>query len=492
MLCPNCLVEIEKFDSGSPQQGKTGCKCPSCKDSVPESYISDYREYPPVVFFLSALPQHGKRHYLARLFSEFESVGKNWQEFSYTPIEEANLEHVRKYQHALEKGEKLESDRRLFKKPGILKLDGVPDFGKCQLLVIDAAAEKEPEPAEMRRLSGYFSRNHVTAFLLSLSDVKSATELTDFITRYKQIVSKYGANSAEQTLIVALTKCDALLSDEDLPEYIRQAILGRQKILNEDADEAEELSGVIESWLDNRPETMNFVRRAKADFKDVKFTITVAGDIQDEEASSTSETEKAPIEVWSLLKMVWKAQLSYLKEAQHQQIKQKIGTAAKDSVTDASRGVMGGLLGLIEGAVWGALLWAICGGFEAFLIDNTLSEILKGAIKWGAPGIIWGAVIWLIAGISDAVKNTESLTRSGVRAGAISGFFLNAVFAAIIWGLAQTISGIISSGVAFSFKLLIENALSGVIIGAKLGAILGAVWGLTVSGMHRIETRSLA
>jgi hypothetical protein len=492
MLCPYCLINNEEFDTGSLPKEKTGYKCPSCKETVPASYISDYREYPPIVFFLSALPGHGKRHYLARLFSEFESVGKEWQQFSYTPVEEANLEQVRKFQHAIEQGEKLDSERRIFKRPGILKLDGVPDLDQCQLLVIDTSAEKEPEPVEMRRLSGYFSRNHVLAFLLSLPDVKSKAELTDFLTRYKQILSKNGADPSEQTLIVALTKCDTLLLDKELPDYIRKAILGRQKTLNVEADEVEELSGVIETWLDNQPETMNFVRRAKAEFKEVKFTLTTAGDIQDDGVSSEPESEKAPIEVWALLKMVWKTQLSYLKEAQRQQVKQKIGAAAKESVTGVTRGVIGGILGLIEGAVWGAVLWAICGGFEAFLANGALKDILNGAVKLRTFGIIWGAIIWSIAGISDAVRDTENFARSGVRMGAITGFFLNAVFAAIIWGLAQTISGVLSFGVAFTPKILIDNALSGVIIGAKFGAIMGAVWGLSASWIRRFQTRSPA
>ncbi|MCF7811188.1 hypothetical protein K9N50_09400, partial [bacterium] len=247
-----------------------------------------------------------------------------------------------------------------------------------------------------------------------------------------------------------------------------------------------------ETWVDNQSGRMNFVRKAKAGFKDVKFTLTAAGDVNVEKPDSESKTEKAPYEVWSLLKMVWKTQLSYLKEAQRQQVKQKIGTAAKESVTGVTRGVIGGILGLIEGAVWGAVLWAICGGFEAFLANGELKDILNNAIKWGALGIIWGAIIWLIAGISDAVKDTENLARSGARMGAVTGFFLNAVFTAIIWGFAQTISGVLSYGDAFTTKILIDNALSGVIIGAKFGAILGAVWGLSASWIHRFQTRSPA
>lgn len=490
MICPNCLIEVEEFEPAIPHREKPGYKCPSCKETVPESYVSDYWEYPPIVFFLMGLPGHGKSLYLARLFSEFERIGSEWREFFYTPIDESKFEIVRNHQHALDEGEAIELERRLFKKPGILRLDNVPELGKCQLLIVDAAAETEPEPHEMRNLSGYFARNNVVVLMLSLNDVKSKAELTDFLTRYTKIVTKAGGSVGAQTLIVALTKCDTLLSNKELPEYVHKAILGRQETSAEEVDEAEELSAVIEAWLDRQSATMNFVRRARTDFKDVRFTISNAAQTVTDVESAI--TERAPVEVWSLLKMVWKTQQKYLKQTQRRQVKEKIGRAAKDSITQVGRSVLFGLLGLIEGAVWGALLWGISGGFDAFLDKHTLNEILNGAVKLGTWGIIWGALVWLVAGLSDAAKESGVYTRVGVRLGAIAGFFLNGVFAGVIWGITLSIAAILKESTAFSASLLIDHALTGVVLGAKLGAILGAVWGLVIRTVSDIEARTAA
>ncbi len=76
MLCPSCLVEVDQFDADIPHKRHPGYRCPVCKEPVPERFVEDYRNYPPIVFFLLGLPGHGKSHYLSRLFAEFDSIGE--------------------------------------------------------------------------------------------------------------------------------------------------------------------------------------------------------------------------------------------------------------------------------------------------------------------------------------------------------------------------------------------------------------------------------
>ena len=56
MICPSCLAEVDKFDAQFPHKDKPGYRCPLCKEPVPENYIADYQEYPPITFFLMGLP----------------------------------------------------------------------------------------------------------------------------------------------------------------------------------------------------------------------------------------------------------------------------------------------------------------------------------------------------------------------------------------------------------------------------------------------------
>jgi len=487
MICPSCLVNVDKFDAKSPHKETPGFKCPHCKEPVPENYVADYKEYPPIVFFLMDLAGHGKSMYLARLFVEFETVGRKWLEFFYTPIQERFLEAVRIRQNALEQGNVPESTRKLFTRPAIVRLDGVPGLGKCQLLMYDYPVESEPDPRDMRLLSGYIGRNQVVVLLLSLQNLESPAELTDFLTRYSETLSKLGHSSREQTLVVALTKGDKLIQMEGLPEYIRKSILGEYSSADDEKDVLGELSGIVEAWLGTRQETMNFVRRAKTEFKNVLYTTTVA---MIEESEEVEESAPRPaIGVWWPLRLAWRTQQPLLKEAKRKQVKRRIGRAAKDSATEVTRSILGGALGLIEGAIWGALLWALVGGFEGFLGKLAPNDVLGSAVRQGSWGTIWGAIIWAIAGMSDAGRGGGAYTRAGVRIGAVIWFIGNGLIAGVIWGLTLSAFAMLKEDAAFSTTLLVNNALTGVAVGARIGALLGALWGLVTCSIGDLEIR---
>ncbi len=485
MICPSCLVDVDKFDAKSPHKESPGFKCPYCKEPVPENYVADYKEYPPIVFFLMDLAGHGKSIYLARLFVEFETVGRKWLEFFYTPIQERFLEAVRIRQHALEQGKTPESTRKLFTRPAVVRLDGVPGLGKCQLLIYDYPVETEPDPRDMKLLSGYIGRNQVVVLLLSLQDLESPAELTDFLTRYSETLNNLGQSSREQTLIVALTKGDRLLQMEELPEYIRKSILGEYSSADDEKDVLGELSGIVEAWLGTRQETMNFVRRSKTEFKNVLYTTTV-GMIEEEVEESAP---RPAIGVWWPLRLVWKTQQPLLKEAQRRLVKRRIGRAAKDSATEATRSILGGALGLIEGAIWGALVWALVSGFEGFLGKLAPNEVLASAVRQGSWGAIWGAIIWAIAGMSDASRGGGAYTRAGVRIGTVIWFIGNGLITGVIWGLTLSAYAMLVKDIAFSTTMLTNNALVGVAAGARIGALLGAVWGLVTRNIGDLEIR---
>lgn len=490
MICPNCLTDIETFDADSPHREQPGYRCPACKLSVPDKYVEDCKVYPPIVFFLMDLPGHGKCQYIARLFVEFETIGKEWTDFFYTPLQEQLLATVRKQQHAVEESKTVESARKLFIKPVIIQLNGVPDLGNCHLLMYDSAVEQEPDKNDLRFLKGYIGHNAVVILLLSLHDVNSPTELTDFLTRYMENMTRFGGSAKEQTLIVSLTKGDTLLDMEKLPDQVFHAIHGDKIICPEGVDETTELSGIIETWLGIQDETMNFVRRAKADFKEVVYTVTTANPPRDDDETSPRVLPN----VWSPLKIAWKAQQPLLKEAKRKQTRERIGRAAKESAVELSSRILGGVLGLIEGALWGAVLWAIAGGLAVFFEQKSfiLNSVLQSAVGLGKWGIIWGSLIWMIAGVSDASKGVGSYTRTNVRFGAVTGLILNGIIAGVIWGIALTLFVILKENASLSRDLMTDNAMTGLGYGIKLGAVLGAFWGLEVSRSSSMEIRALS
>jgi len=322
--------------------------------------------------------------------------------------------------------------------------------------------------------------------LLSLKDVKSPADLTDFLTRYSETVAKMGQSSRDQTLIVALTKSDLLLEMDDLPEYIRNSIRGDFSSSDEETDILGELSGIIEAWLGTQKATMNFIRRAKAEFQKVLFTTTVSIIPDEGKVSQTSDIKSG---VWWPLRLAWRTQQPIMKQEQRRKIKKKIGQAAKDSLAEATRGIFGGLLGLIEGAIWGAALWGLVGGFEGYIDKLPSQEIINLAIKQGIWGIVWGALIWMLAGMFDGVRRSGAFLRNGVRLGAGVWFLVNALISGIIWGLTLTAFAMLKQDAAFSTGLLIHNGMLGAAYGARLGALLGALWGLIVKSFGDVEIR---
>src|SRR5262249_48837840 len=102
MRCPISLRDVGGFTQAVSEDGGKSYTCPECKEAVPLLYAEDYAEYPPIVFSLVGLRGHGKTVYLASLLYEFERVGRQWRDFTFSPLDESGLTTVREKQKALE------------------------------------------------------------------------------------------------------------------------------------------------------------------------------------------------------------------------------------------------------------------------------------------------------------------------------------------------------------------------------------------------------
>jgi hypothetical protein len=272
-LCPSCLQDVERFTESATGSGSVHT-CPACAELVPLRYVRDYDRYPAVVFSLTGLRGHGKTCYLASLLHEFERIGALWPDFSYIPLDEEGLVGVRERQRALERGDLPESTRKVFPRPVLLRLEGLPDLGGCHLLMYDTAGEAFQRSGELRQYAGYVTRSRVVVFLVSLERLETPSSLVDFLTVYVQAVAELRGRPADQTLLVVLTQGDRLAGREDLPESIGDYLRERKR--GTSLEPFAPLSQEIEGWLGSQPGFINFLRRARQEFGDVRYAVVSA------------------------------------------------------------------------------------------------------------------------------------------------------------------------------------------------------------------------
>lgn len=479
MLCPSCLTKINEFSKEIKLNKRVIHKCPSCNEFVPYRYIHDYLDYPPVSFFFLALPGHGKTAYAASLFCTLEHVGRNWENFNYSPSGEKWISIVREKQRDLENNIIPVSETNLFVKPAFLRLENVPDMGNCHLLMYDAHLKDRPNLTEEKFYSGYLINSEAVAFLVSLEDLKSPSDLTDILTWYLEELVKYNRSSEKQSLILLLTKSDILRGPNELPAEIQEFL---EIDSCTDLEIIEKNSKLIQTWMENHKGFVNFARLAQREFKSVSYSIVTS--------IGKAPNEKNEMELFrpqgiipSLIN-IWQSQKSAIESEIKNQKKQNLIRPVKEVVENTTRGILGGIWGMFEGAVWGAFLWAFVMLVDCIVrvspFDKAIIEILKFA-SWGA---LWGIVIWFTAGIIEVLKGQGNSIRKGVRIGAVYGLLINAFIAAVTWGLIGIIVHLLKFGYGQMSQTgitLISNSINAALAGAKVGAILGALWGLVVS-----------
>lgn len=482
MICPNCLVDLENFKREIVPDEGVRYRCPQCKETAPQRYVDDYSKYPPLIFFCAGLGGHGRNSYLASLFRELDRIGEKWLDFSYTPLEEDRLLNIRSKQHFLEDGKVPSSERKLLSKPAIVRLSGVPQLGNCHLIIYDATLDGELTGLEYKHLKGFMLRNRVHLIFFCLQDLQSSTELTDMLNRSVQELTKLGAKPSDYKLLIVLTKGDRLLKVQDLPEALSAYLKGEERYIDiektarNETDPAEELSGVLESWLGNRRETMNFIRRAGAEFGQVKYTITSAlGGEPDEEGNLLKSAQP---KVMSPLLKAWKMQMPTLKQVVRRHRQQKVGRVVGDSLSEVGVGILGGILGLIEGAIWGMVLWLLAGSLEAWVKNYSLTEGLKLSVEIGIWGAVWGSLIWMVAGSIDGSSRSGGRIRNGVRLNALTGLILNGAIGGLIWGIVLTSILAIRGESAINFSSFLDNSIPGSVAGLRLGVLMGGLIGM--------------
>lgn len=269
MLCPFCLIDV-RFAQGPPPS------CPECGEPVPTLYVRDYESCPPVVLSMVGLSGHGKTVFLASLLYELDRIHSRWPNFSYQPLDESGMKTLEEAQTALARGNLPQSSPKVFPRPVILRLDGVPQLNSCHLLLYDTAGEVFERKAELLEYGRYALRSPYVVWLLSLTEGELRHDLLKLLTVYADTRAEDPTGDRPQTLLLVLTKTDRLRDRPDLPEAFQELLSGRSDATPMSTEERQKISGALLNWLEQQSEFTNIVRRARHLFHEVACTAVSA------------------------------------------------------------------------------------------------------------------------------------------------------------------------------------------------------------------------
>lgn len=218
---------------------------------------------------------HGKTVYIYSLLFQLDRIGSKWTDFSFTPLDELGIDLVKEMRKKLESGDLPDSSPKMFMKPILLRLEGIPQMGSCQMLICDTSGESIERVADQKQFCSYISQRANLLFIVSLKDLERPSQMADFLASYAQATIELNHHPKEQNLIVVLTKADKYVDDPTMPEEVREFL--REKSDGSDTiSQLKKLSSCIEKWLSEQKPFINFVRRARVEFKSVHYCVVSA------------------------------------------------------------------------------------------------------------------------------------------------------------------------------------------------------------------------
>lgn len=282
MLCPYGLHHVDSFEKVvDPRHGAISYVCPRCppdaRHEIPLRYVTADERIPRVLFSLVGKTGHGKTCFLGSLIGCLHGATSAWPNFSYLPLDEVEFAKLRGILDGLNAGTLppgTNPNQRL--PPLLLELESLPLVGSCQLMVYDVGGAVFNQVATVHEIATFVVHSSAVVWLLSLSNLDAALDLDEFLNVYLNSLRRLECDPAKQSLILALTQGDRLLTRDDLPESVQHALSSDIDPSIEGWSSMQELSKDIESWLETSLGYGNFVRRVRREFRHVRYCINSA------------------------------------------------------------------------------------------------------------------------------------------------------------------------------------------------------------------------
>lgn len=275
MICPYCQQSVERFEPSV--EGGLGLRCPLCQsDTVPRLYPLEYEHHPAVPFCIFGPTGHGKSLYVESLLTHLEKRIR-WTGFSAQWMDQQGMLRSRERLQALRQfGTLPDATNSIFPTPQVIRLRNVPQIGGCQLIFYDTGGETFRDVSTLMDAGRYLRHATAVVWLFSLHEIEYDQQLSDLMTIYAEAMVAMGGNPKNQTVIVALTKGDLLLTDASLPASAREFL---ENDLLDPARDAwprlANLSHELQQWLCEIGHS-NVVNILREQFKAARFCILSA------------------------------------------------------------------------------------------------------------------------------------------------------------------------------------------------------------------------
>ena len=244
-------------------------------------YVQGYREYPPVIVSAIGFRQHGKTVYFASLFYALKEIplARSWPKFFTFGLNEDSLDIVSGNVEMLEKGELPDSTPKLFPKPTMIRLEGVPNQRNSTLLCYDTGGECFDKPTQLITYAGFVRRATTALFLISVPDMENPREdMHRLLNTYVVGMHELGARTQDQHLVVVYTKADKLATRlanpwDDIHTYLAEGTADGMGHTDKYIRKMNHISTQLRDFTSQELLADEFLNAAQANFKSVEFSI---------------------------------------------------------------------------------------------------------------------------------------------------------------------------------------------------------------------------
>lgn len=292
MLCPFCLHDVKPRPEADASGLGTLHACPreDCREVIPSVYVRDYDDFPPAVVSVVGHRAHGKTVALAALFYTIQrlDVSLHWPDFFFFPLDEDSLETVYANVELLAEGELPNASAKVFPRPTIAHVGGIPHYDDATLLFYDTAGEAFGRASQLGTYASFVRRAETVLFLVSIprvlkdsgGDVEKVGEaLQKLLFPYVQAMADLGDTRAQRLLVVYTCGDEVVpLLADDFPDVHEALAGGTPERVADDGytGSMRELSSRLRTFTSERLGGQAFVNLAEQHFAGIDFALISA------------------------------------------------------------------------------------------------------------------------------------------------------------------------------------------------------------------------
>lgn len=220
IICPFCS-NIHDFTLSNINH------CPNNPNEIiPDTYIEEYNEVPPLWLVTVGFPKHGKTTFISVLTIVLEKIDKIWPTY-YNALDGYTIQEIRRMRTQIKEAKtfnptKFDGTGKKSLRPLLLSIYDLPENKSRCLVMYDLAGQVYENQDDTQNYTDILRRVNTVWFLVSLDNLKTNKEvktITDLFTTYENSMKAKGIGLKGRNLIVVYTKADKINFLENNRKY---------------------------------------------------------------------------------------------------------------------------------------------------------------------------------------------------------------------------------------------------------------------------------